>query len=82
VSPFADVRAARGGLDGGEGSPEIGTSGIPLAPVHACRGVVKAFKRHRVDNITRGDNIRTDSLAATTTDATNAVARFAGRHFD
>lgn len=27
-----EVNAARGGLDGGEGRPEEGTSGIPLRP--------------------------------------------------
>ena len=32
ASSLLDVNAARGGLDGGDGKPEIGTSGIPLGP--------------------------------------------------
>lgn len=32
ASSLDDVMAARGGLDGGDGSPEMGTSGIPLGP--------------------------------------------------
>lgn len=32
ASSLDEVSAARGGLVGGEGSPEEGTSGIPLGP--------------------------------------------------
>lgn len=32
ASSLDEVNAARGGLEGGDGSPEIGTSGIPLGP--------------------------------------------------
>lgn len=35
ASLLDEVNAARGGLVGGEGSPELGTSGMPLRP---CRG--------------------------------------------
>jgi len=31
ASSLADVSAARGGLEGGDGNPEL-TSGIPLSP--------------------------------------------------
>jgi hypothetical protein len=34
ASSLDEVSAARGGLVGGEGSPEEGTSGIPLGPYH------------------------------------------------
>lgn len=39
----AELTAARGGLDGGDGTPEEGTSGIPLGPWQwlAC---VKTFR--------------------------------------
>ena len=36
--------AARGGLDGGEGRPEEGTSGIPLCPGRQRSAVVKALE--------------------------------------
>ncbi len=32
ASSLLAVMAARGGLDGGDGRPEVGTSGIPLGP--------------------------------------------------
>lgn len=32
ASSLDEVNAARGGLDGGDGRPEVGTSGIPLRP--------------------------------------------------
>lgn len=32
ASSLDEVNAARGGLEGGDGSPEMGTSGIPLGP--------------------------------------------------
>lgn len=32
ASSLAEVKAARGGLDGGDGNPEEPTSGIPLCP--------------------------------------------------
>lgn len=40
ASSLADVRAARGGLDGGEGSPwPLRTSGIPLGPYILVSGL-------------------------------------------
>lgn len=36
ASSLDGVIAARGGLDGGDGRPEIGTSGIPLGPCGTC----------------------------------------------
>lgn len=38
ASSLDEVNAARGGLDGGDGSPEIGTSGIPLGPYTIVSG--------------------------------------------
>lgn len=45
ASWLVDVsRAARGGLDGGDGSPVEGTSGIPLGPCEARSAVVEALE--------------------------------------
>ena len=45
ASWLVDVsRAARGGLDGGDGSPVEGTSGIPLGPCDARSAVVEALE--------------------------------------
>lgn len=41
ASSLDEVMAARGGLDGGDGSPEIGTSGIPLGP--CCKNGESAY---------------------------------------
>ena len=62
--------AARGGLEGGEGSPEEGTSGIPLCPGNARSAVVEALQRRsgRVDEVAAGKDVGlTDSILATTT---------------
>ena len=40
ASSLLEVNAARGGLDGGDGKPEIGTSGIPLGPYVGTMSVV------------------------------------------
>ena len=42
ASSLAEVSAARGGLEGGEGSPEL-TSGIPLCP-YIKRNVSKLLR--------------------------------------
>lgn len=50
--------AARGGLDGGDGSPEEGTSGIPLGPCGPGSAVVETAKsRGRVDDVAAGKDI-------------------------
>lgn len=47
-----EVNAARGGLVGGEGRPEVGTSGIPLRPCSPGSAVVDALELgSRVDNV-------------------------------
>jgi len=48
------VVAARGGLSGGDGTPEL-TSGIPLRPAGPGRGVVEALEYHRsgIDGVAR-----------------------------
>lgn len=59
ASSLSDVMAARGGLVGGDGSPEEGTSGIPLCPSHARGAVVEAPERGRgVDEVAAGKDIR------------------------
>lgn len=53
-----EVNAARGGLVGGEGIPEEGTSGIPLGPCDPRSAVVKALEvSRRVDNVARGKDV-------------------------
>lgn len=67
---MADVKAARGGLDGGEGRPEEGTSGIPLCPVSPGSGVMESGQHRRaIDDIGRGEDDSTtcDHLATTIT---------------
>jgi hypothetical protein len=72
ASSLAEVKAARGGLDGGEISPEL-TSGKPLCPAGAGSGVVESRKTGRsVDDISTGEDwsLATDSLAITITTST------------
>ena len=59
ANSLVDVRAARGGLDGGEGSPVEGTSGIPLGPCGAGSAVVESLEgRGRlVDQIAAGEDV-------------------------
>lgn len=47
-----EFNAARGGLVGGEGIPEVGTSGIPLRPCNPGSAVVDALELgSRVNNV-------------------------------
>jgi len=65
-----EVNAARGGLDGGEGRPEVGTSGIPLRPCDPRSAVVEALEvGPRADNVAGGKDVDTGSqlLAIITT---------------
>ena len=59
ASWFEASRTARGGLDGGEGSPEEGTSGIPLCPGEARSAVVEPAERGdgSVDEVAAGKDI-------------------------
>jgi len=69
ASSLADVKAARGGLDGGEINPER-TSGIPLCPAGAGSGVVESREARRgIDDIAAGEDVglSTNHLAATIT---------------
>jgi hypothetical protein len=53
-----EVSAARGGLVGGEGTPEVGTSGIPLRPCDPGSAVVEAFEvGGRVDDVAGGKDV-------------------------
>ncbi len=70
ASWLVDVMAARG-LEGGEGSPEEGTSGIPLCPGNRRSAVVEALQRGsgRIDEVAAGKDIglANNVLAITTT---------------
>lgn len=58
ASSLDEVSAARGGLVGGEGSPEEGTSGIPLGPCSRGSAVVEALEvGGGVDEVARGKDI-------------------------
>lgn len=65
-----EVNAARGGLEGGEGRPEEGTSGIPLRPCDPRSAVVEALEvGGRVNDVARGKDVDTSGqlLAIITT---------------
>jgi len=65
-----EVSAARGGLVGGEGNPEVGTSGIPLRPCSPGSAVVGALELgSRVDNVAGGKDVDSGNsvLAVNTT---------------
>jgi hypothetical protein len=58
ASSLDEVSAARGGLVGGEGSPEEGTSGIPLGPCSPGSAVVDALEvGGSVDNVAGGKDV-------------------------
>lgn len=59
ASWLVDVIAARGGLDGGDGSPVEGTSGIPLGPCDPGSAVVEALERgdRGVDEVAAGEDV-------------------------
>jgi len=78
---LAEVSAARGGDDGGEGSPEL-TSGIPLCPAGAGSGVMESREIRRVVyDIAAGEHrcLLSDSLAMTIT-TTMTVVFLTGSH--
>ena len=59
-----ELSAARGGLVGGDGSPEEGTSGIPLRPCDPRSAVVDAAKVGLViDDVAGGEDINSVSSA-------------------
>lgn len=73
VSSLVAEMAARGGLDGGEGNPEEGTSGIPLCPGERRSAVVEALELGGsvVDHVAAGKDVGladgTLAIATTTT---------------
>lgn len=71
ASSLVAVRAARGGLWGGDGSPVEGTSGIPLGPCETRSAVMETLQRGRgrVGNVAAGEDIglADDALAIITT---------------
>jgi hypothetical protein len=82
ASSLADVRAARGGLDGGEGIPEIPrTSGKPQCPAGPGSGVVEARETSRgVDAVGRGENAGGAAYALAIAITTIMIVVFAGSH--
>lgn len=65
-----EVSAAKGGLNGGDGSPEVWTSGIPLRPCDPRSAVVEALEvGGRVDHVARGKDVDLggNALAVVTT---------------
>jgi len=82
ASWLSAVNAARGGLEGGEGSPEEGTSGIPLCPVTARSAVVEALKvASGVDEVATGKDIGlSDNVLAMNTTTPFVIGLFHGRH--
>lgn len=83
MSSLVEVIAARGGLDGGDGRPEIGTSGIPLGPCSPGSAVVEALQRgRRVDEVATGEDINlTGYCLAVVTTTTTVIIVFHWRHF-
>lgn len=77
--------AARGGLDGGDGRPEEGTSGIPLGPCGAGSAVVEALERgvRGIDEVAAGEDIGLagNVLAVVITTAVIIIVLFHWRHF-
>lgn len=76
--------AARGGLEGGDGSPVEGTSGIPLGPGDARSAVVETLQARgrRVDDIGAGEDIglAEGNVLAVTTTITVIIIVFHWRH--
>lgn len=77
--------AARGGLEGGDGSPVEGTSGIPLGPCETGSAVVESLERgsRRVDEVAAGEDVGLTgnvlAVVITTTKIITGVSH--GRHF-
>jgi hypothetical protein len=70
ANSLEEVNAARGGLEGGDGSPEMGTSGIPLSPGSPGSAVVETLQRgRRVNEVATGEDIDlvSNDLAVVTT---------------
>ena len=81
ASSFEEVRAARGGLEGGEGSPEIGTSGIPLGPCSPGSAVVQALEGGlRVDDVAAGEDVDLGGLHLAVITTTRIGIVFHWRH--
>lgn len=76
--------AARGGLEGGDGSPVEGTSGIPLGPCDAGSAVVEALQRgiRGIDDVAAGEDFGPAGgvLAIVITTGVIIIV-FRGRHF-
>jgi len=82
ANSLAEVSAARGGLDGGEGIPER-TSGIPLCPAGAGSGIMEtSHSRRAVDAVRRGENVGLTAYTLALTITTTMTLIFTGSHFD
>lgn len=78
------VMAARGGLEGGDGSPVEGTSGIPLGPCDGGSAVVEPLERggRRVDEVAAGEDVGlAGNVLAVVITTTVIVVLFHWRHF-
>jgi len=84
ASWLVDVMAARGGLEGGDGSPVEGTSGIPLGPCSAGSAVVEPLERgdRRIDEVAAGEDVGlSGNLLAIMITTVIVIDVFHGRHF-
>ena len=82
ASSLAEVSAARGGLDGGEGIPEIPrTSGKPQCPAGPGSGIVESRETVRgVDAVCRGENAGRAAYTLAIAITTTMIVIFAGSH--
>jgi len=82
ASSLVVVSAASGGLDGGDGNPEL-TSGKPLYPASAGSGVMKAFQEGSlgIDDIATGEDICTTCKSLAITITTTITTGMLGCHF-
>lgn len=80
ASSLAEVSAARGGLEGGDGYPEP-TSGIPLGPAGPGSGVVEARKAsRRINAVGGGENVGLGYIPAITITTGMTTVVFTGSH--
>jgi hypothetical protein len=60
---LVEVIAARGGLDGGDGNPVEGTSGIPLCPCGKGRAVQEALEAPcGIDHVAAGEDVGSNGV--------------------
>lgn len=83
ATPLEPLIAARGGLDGGDGRPEEGTSGIPLGPASPGSAVVEALGRaERVGHVAGGKDAGFADGSGLAIMITTVIDTGNGRHDD